>query len=263
MSSSDDSGDTESREWKDSTCYQRIAPSCPTGRGSRGQGRLTEQEKHMRNWLILALLGLFAAAGSVRAQRPTAAPPTPPVPTVPVIETVEPLAPEGGEAVCGRPGRVWARGEYRLWWTKGNSLPPLVATSPIGTSPPAAGLLGLPTTTVLFGDSDANTDSRSGARITLGGWLDEAQTWGIEGNFFGLQDSTNGFHATSDSVPILTRPFFNTALGRLDTLLVAYPGIVTGSINATSHSTNLFGTELYLRRNLRCDCNHRVDALAG
>jgi hypothetical protein len=197
----------------------------------------------MRSWLFLPLLGLLAAGGPAQAQ-------------LPIDSTPD-------DSVCGPPGRIWARGEYLLWWTKGNSLPPLVATSPIGTPPPAAGLLGLPTTTVQFGGSDANTDGRSGARITLGGWLDEAQTWGIEGSFFGLQDSTNGFHATSDSVPILTRPFFNTALARMDTLLVAYPGIVTGSINAASRSTNLFGAELYLRHNLCCDCNYRVDALAG
>src|SRR5262249_47573832 len=89
--------------------------------------------------------------------------------------------------VCGPPGRIWVRADYLLWWTQGMHLPPLVTTSPVGTSIENAGVLGVPGTTVLFGDSNVNDDLRSGGKITLGAWVNHEQTWGVEGYFFGLE----------------------------------------------------------------------------
>ncbi len=31
-------------------------------------------------------------------------------------------------------GHLWVRGEYLLWWTEGSALPPLVTSSPVGTT---------------------------------------------------------------------------------------------------------------------------------
>src|SRR5262245_8106792 len=59
------------------------------------------------------------------------------------------------------PGCVWASAEYLLWWTKGDRLPPLLTTSPVGTPLANAGVLGRPGTSVLFGDERVNDDARS------------------------------------------------------------------------------------------------------
>src|SRR5882757_945505 len=50
-------------------------------------------------------------------------------------------------------GQFWAEMEYLAWSVKGDRLPPLVTTSPAGTPQAQAGILGPPSTTVLFGDS--------------------------------------------------------------------------------------------------------------
>src|SRR5262245_36483289 len=50
----------------------------------------------------------------------------------------------------------WAEVDLLAWSVKGDRLPPLVTTSPAGTPFAQAGVLGLSTTSVLFGDSSVN-----------------------------------------------------------------------------------------------------------
>lgn len=59
--------------------------------------------------------------------------------------------------------RVTVQAEYLLWWLRGASAPPLVATSPRGVQFPVAGVLGQPTTTVLLGDQVFDHGALSGA----------------------------------------------------------------------------------------------------
>jgi len=59
-------------------------------------------------------------------------------------------------------GQFWVEMEYLAWSVKGDRLPPLVTTSPAGTPQAQAGILGPPSTTVLFGDSSVNGGWRSG-----------------------------------------------------------------------------------------------------
>src|SRR5262249_28745573 len=58
-------------------------------------------------------------------------------------------------------GRLWARGEYLLWWIRDSHLPPLVTISPVGS----AGILGRPGTAVLIGGSGVDNEERSGGRF--------------------------------------------------------------------------------------------------
>jgi hypothetical protein len=62
-------------------------------------------------------------------------------------------------------GIFWAELDVLAWSVKGDRLPPLVTTSPLGTPFGQAGVLGLPTTTVLFGDSSLNGAWRAGGRL--------------------------------------------------------------------------------------------------
>jgi hypothetical protein len=155
------------------------------------------------------------------------------------------------------------RGEYLLWWTKSSPLPPLVTTSPPGTPVGQAGVLGQPGTSVLFGGQDVSDNPRSGGRVTVGGWLNDCQTIGVEGYFFGLEGTSSNFSAASNGSPILARPFFNVQTGLEDSLLIAFPGTVKGSVSASLSSTDLEGAGVDLRANVCCGCCYRVDVLGG
>ena len=64
----------------------------------------------------------------------------------------------------------WAEADYLAWSVSGDKLPALVTTAPVGTPLGVAGVLGQPTTTVLFGDSSVNKDWRrvDGSRPATG-----------------------------------------------------------------------------------------------
>jgi hypothetical protein len=174
------------------------------------------------------------------------------------------VAPQGGDAPAGK---LWVTGEYLLWWLRGDRLPPLVTTSPSGTPVTAAGVLGAPGTQVLFGDQRVNGDSRSGGRITAGYWLDHGCTWGIEARFFMLEGLNDSFDAQSPGAPILARPFLHTASGEATSELVAFPGILAGSVAASDRSRSLLGAEALVRKTLLAKCGNlgqfRFDVLAG
>ena len=133
---------------------------------------------------------------------------------------------------------AWVRAEWLFWATSGQSLPPLASTSPAGTDRQIAGRLNNPSTTVLYGGDKANTDYRSGFRLTGGIWLDDCGTWGLDGDFFFLGRSRDSNAAGSDpsGSPILTRPFFNTLTNAPDAELVSVPGVLAGRTTATAET---------------------------
>jgi hypothetical protein len=167
--------------------------------------------------------------------------------------------------VCGEcPTRNFARIEYLMWWGRGRSLPPLVTSSFNGTAQADAGVLGLPTTTTLFGGNNVGGDIRSGGRLSIGRVLDENGEWMAVGRFYGLENSVADFSATSAAGdPILARPFFNALLQQEDALLIAFPGLsMNGSINVTSRSS-MMGADAYVRKLWAGEDDMTVDLLAG
>lgn len=149
--------------------------------------------------------------------------------------------------------RWWVRADYLMWWVQGNRLPPLVTT----------GVLGRPGTTILFGDESVDDELRHGVRLTLGGWLDECQTWGLEGHYSYLGDASGGYQATGSDQPLLARPFFNGSLGGIpDAQWVALPGLVTGRIGIDT-SSDVNSTGLLLRRTWLQNCQGQVTILGG
>jgi hypothetical protein len=146
---------------------------------------------------------------------------------------------------------------------RGAPLPPLVTTSPSGTPQNQAGVIGTPGAQVLFGGSLSDGAARSGGRFTLGAWLDAGQTLGVEASYFGLEAKTNRFVASSTGNPILARPFTNALTGAADSQLVAFPGVVSGTVAASSTSSLFESVDVLGRLNLCCCCNYRVDMLAG
>jgi hypothetical protein len=219
----------------------------------------------MKFYSVLTLGTVLTFCVGVQAQ--TSGAPTPATsgasaPAVPA-QVVDPAAMSSSDAGGDQQGRIWADAEYLLWWMKGVSLPPLVTASPAGTAAAQAGVLGAPGTVVLFGGNHVNDDARSGFRITLGGWLDDCQTIGVEGDFFMLESKGSGFAASSSGDPILARPFFNVATGQSDSQLLAFPGLLSGSVFANAASTGLLGADALLRYNVCCGCCYRLDVVGG
>ncbi len=173
------------------------------------------------------------------------------------------LLPFGGLAGRGGDG-WWIRAEALAWWIGGNSIPPLVTASSIGTPRDEAGRLDQATTTILFGDGNSGATFHPGVRIRLGYWLDSCQTHGLEASYYGLAERSETFSTDSSQFAILARPFFNVeppAPGA-DAELVAFPNLMSGGIQVR-RQTELRGFELVYRRALCQDCDHRVDWLVG
>jgi hypothetical protein len=239
----------------------------------------------MRNGVLGPVALVLAAAGLASAQAPMPSASLPPnpypaassggVPSAapvgdchagPPMEPGESLHGPDGNGACGPHGCVWFRGEYLLWWTKNGPVPPLVTTSPAGTPSGSAGVLGLPTTTVLVGNSNLDFDERSGARFTAGFWFDDCQKHGFEASYFFLGRRDDNFTLTSGGVPILTRPFVNALTGTEVSEITAFPGLASGNLQVLT-SSRLQGAEANYLCNLCCNCccdrGYRVDLLAG
>jgi hypothetical protein len=170
---------------------------------------------------------------------------------------------------CGPPGDYWLRAEYVNWFTNGGHAPALVATSPNGT---------LPSTETLYGDADYNGGYRPGLDLEVGAWLDCCHIDAITYDFLYAGRRSSPFFATSDGDPILTRPFTDANTGEPADELVAFPGVVVGSISVDNHNS-LWGTGVDWRHNLCCCCEccdccessccfhpqncHRLDFVAG
>lgn len=201
----------------------------------------------------------------------------------PVMESTTVVYGNEMNAICGPPEWFWIDAQYLRWWTRGMDIPPLVTTSPGGTLRDAAGVLGEPGTSILFGDQELFTQPRNGVRLRSGFWFDPAHLWGIDVDLFWLGDDAVSFLAGCDGSgsPILARPFFNVnprnpftlaydPPAREDSQLVCFPGDLGGSVGVSA-STRLYGGSIALRTSLACDplgpdsatSFSHVDLLAG
>jgi hypothetical protein len=132
--------------------------------------------------------------------------------------------------ICGARGTWWGRAEFLYWWPNGFEVPPLVTTSPQGTPQAQAGVLGEPTTTILFGDREVLDEAFNGVRLSGGRWLHGADKIGVEGDYLGLmQESFRYSIFGNNGSPIIARPFFNVLTGAEDASLVAFPNLIEGT----------------------------------
>jgi hypothetical protein len=157
---------------------------------------------------------------------------------------------------------LWVRTEFLSWWTQGMRLPPLVTSSTVGTPENIAGALGQPNTTLLFGDQEVIDGNHAGGRISFGLWLSPCYWDGIEANYMGLGRAATGFRATSNETPIIARPFFDTSNNQQAAMLVAYPGLLQGSLAAEAWS-ELQSAEVLWRHGLMAGCGSSVHMLVG
>jgi hypothetical protein len=167
-----------------------------------------------------------------------------------------------GNECCEPCTRFWGRAEYLLYWTKGMDIPALATTSPDGTDIEDAGVLGIPGTRVLFGNSALNNDVTSGGRFYLGGWLDNTQSEGVEFNYMTLGKQTDRFSASGDQYEILARPFYNADTFAQDALLLNYPDLADGNMNVVA-TTSFQSFEVLFRYVAKQNCRCRTDLFLG
>jgi hypothetical protein len=154
--------------------------------------------------------------------------------------------------------RFYFANEYLLWWMRGNTLPPLVNASGPGPMALAPGL----GTETLFGGNSVGMDSHSGYRLRAGYWIDGDHTLGLEGSYFFLARSTDGFvFGSPTGIPVLGVPFINAVTGAPSNLLVAAPGQPGGAMAEVA--SRLWGYEINVRGNLWGGCNGHIDLIGG
>ena len=101
-----------------------------------------------------------------------------------------------------------------------------------------AGTLGGPGTQTVFPTGRLNDDWRNGFRVRAGLWLDPGQRLGLEGDFFFLGGSRQGFAAGSPGVDL---PVRQRGHGGPDVYPVSFPGVVGGTVSAGSQSDLIGG----------------------
>jgi len=177
------------------------------------------------------------------------------------IETCESCGVTGCALDCLIPCDRWASVEYLLWWRRGQNFPALVTTSPAGTAQGDAGVL--PDATVLFGNETIGEDARPGGRVTIGGWLNDCRTCGVEGRFFALGEERISFAADFTDFPILARPFRDPVTMTQEATLLAFPGFTgPGNVNITSNS-NILGGDFLYRWQVAQSVTTKMDFLVG
>ncbi len=159
----------------------------------------------------------------------------------------------------------WMSGEYLMWWRKGRGLPALATSSTAGTALTDAGVLGLATTSVLYGQEDVGTGGRPGGRFSTGAWCDPCRVWGIGSQVTFLAESNTRFELSNADRAIIARPFLNVTDAQpvqQDSLVIAFPGLRTGSL-VVQTSSDLLGGDVYLRRLISDNGRSRLDFQVG
>ncbi|MCI0685612.1 MAG: BBP7 family outer membrane beta-barrel protein [Gemmataceae bacterium] len=166
------------------------------------------------------------------------------------------------EDPCCRPRpRCWLRGEYLLMGISDANLPPLVTSefAPI-RSPDQAGVL--PISPILFPDPDHQDEVRSGGRFAFGFWFPRRCNWGLDASFFMLAPRTTHVEFSSDGSPVLARPFQDANTGGESAQLVAYPGLLAGTLTFDS-TVRFWGVDAHLRRRWCCGPRWWLDGFIG
>jgi hypothetical protein len=157
--------------------------------------------------------------------------------------------------------RFWLQAEYLFWWTRGNSLPPLVTTSPAGTPQNQAGVV--PGSQILFGGKSVDGEGRDGARLAFGYWLEPEKHWAVEAGVDWLGDKGGTRFADSSSgSEFLARPFFNAITQAPDAMFIAAPGLTSGDVLSSTY-TQALTASAGLRKNWRASDRWRIDWVGG
>ena len=193
-------------------------------------------------------------------QAPEPPPPPPPAPTAgtPLVCDLEPepmacakeLSHELNPPRYGPRGyRVYGSLDSLYWLVRERPSPTLLSTGP----------LGAPGTGVILGNPNYDSQERSGARATLGTWLTEMQTFGVEVSGLWLAQRQPEFRT---SAPLLARPFVNAATGAESAAVLSAPGVQAGAVTVSALS-RLWGAEANFRKELIRAPLYHLDLIGG
>ena len=133
------------------------------------------------------------------------------------------------------PSHGWVSVDYLGLFASGMNIPPLVTSSPVGSSQSNAGVL--PGANILYGGNDnAFSNQINGIRVRVGLWSAVRPNFGVEGEYFGFNEQSESFTASSSGSPILARPFYNNITGLQDAELVAFPNLLSGNVQVEATS---------------------------
>src|SRR5262245_16759597 len=140
-----------------------------------------------------------ASATEPESQPAPGARPTLTLAPVPATESAPAPAPAGDNHLaqgsfgggCAEPcNRFWVSTEYLVWWTKSQFVPTLAATAPAAfanTTIPES------QQTTLFGGTHLDFQAYSGVRFTMGYFLDDEGSVGIDANYFTTETRVKRF----------------------------------------------------------------------
>ncbi|PQO34282.1 hypothetical protein DTL21_12170 [Bremerella cremea] len=164
---------------------------------------------------------------------------------------------------CALPPRAYGSFEAMMVWRKGGNYPPILTTS----ADVDRGILGNPSTQIVWGDGNEHGNPTAGGRITLGLWLDDYQNWSVGGRFMALEEQSLGYTATSAQFPVLAYPFFNLNTGLQDAVLVALPGTGSGAANNTTvnleNRNSFYMGDAFLTKHIYTNNGNRWDFVGG
>lgn len=152
---------------------------------------------------------------------------------------------------------VWVTGEYLNWRLKSVNLPPIVTTSPAGST----GTIFDGNATVVYGDSHILENWQSGYRLRGGMWFPDGVS-GLDIAFFSIDVSTDRNTFASDGGQGIFKPFFNTALRAEDAQLIAFSPVLSGTVTSVSQAM-LWGGEANYRTGWGMGLGGKLDALIG
>jgi hypothetical protein len=176
---------------------------------------------------------------------------------------------EPGDCVCPAGPRIWGGIDYLMWWIERGPAPPLVVTG--SPADPFPGALDQPGTRNLFGGQGLQYGTFNGLRLTLGGWLDSANTLGVEAGGFLLERRSVLFTASGNAngQPFLATPFIDALTGKDNVYFIsqnfanpAISAMLTGGVTAYS-TTNLWSWEAHGVANLARSRTSSTDLLFG
>jgi hypothetical protein len=159
--------------------------------------------------------------------------------------------------------RLWVKAEALAMWSKSANLPPLVTTSSTSvTNRDQAGVLGLDTTSVLFGGENVDYGVIPGARFTFGMRCNPCEDSGLEFSYMYLADKSIDYNISSTGTPIVARPIYDELHLTEASLPIAFPGVQSGSVSV-SLATEFSTLEALWRQALELPSGRQVSFLAG
>ncbi|NBO92574.1 MAG: hypothetical protein EBV06_09750, partial [Planctomycetia bacterium] len=161
----------------------------------------------------------------------------------------------------------WVSADYLFGRINGpaNNIP-FLTTAPIGTPRERAGVRFDPNTYTLFGanlsdQNGFNEDPRAGFRVMTGFAI--ASNLALEAGFWMLESRSTTYFAESDGSTILARPFTNSTNQAEQSLLVAYPGVSSGSIDLSISSSAFYSGHVHVSETFLDRGWVKVDSLLG